>query len=55
MLGIAIGDLLPAAVAVAISPLPVAATILMPLGPRAATSGPPFLSAGSAAWESSAR
>jgi hypothetical protein len=42
MLGEAIGDLLPAAVGVALSPVPIVAVILMLGTPRARTNGPAF-------------
>jgi threonine/homoserine/homoserine lactone efflux protein len=42
MLGQAIGDLLPAAVGVALSPVPIIAVILMLATPRARTNGPAF-------------
>jgi threonine/homoserine/homoserine lactone efflux protein len=42
MLGEAIGDLLPSAVGVALSPIPIVAVILMLGTPRARTTGPAF-------------
>ena len=42
MLTTAIGDLLPAAVAVALSPIPIIGVILMLGTPRARTNGPAF-------------
>ena len=42
MLGDAIGDLLPSAVGVALSPIPIVAVILMLGTPRAWTTGPAF-------------
>ena len=42
MLGEAIGDLLPAAVGVALSPIPIVAVILMLGTPRARANGPAF-------------
>jgi hypothetical protein len=42
-MGEAIGGLLPAAVGVAISPLPIVAVVLMLVGARGATTGPAFL------------
>jgi hypothetical protein len=42
-MGEAIGDLLPAAVGVAISPLPIVAVVLMLVTARARTNGPVFL------------
>jgi Sap, sulfolipid-1-addressing protein len=42
MLGEAIGDLLPPAVGVALSPIPIVAVILMLGTPRARTTGPAF-------------
>ncbi|TDD39737.1 GAP family protein [Actinomadura sp. KC06] len=42
-MGEVIGDLLPLAVGVAISPIPIIAMILMLLSPRARTTGPGFL------------
>ncbi len=42
MLGDAIGDLLPSAVGVALSPIPIVAVILMLGTPRARTTGPAF-------------
>ena len=42
MLGEAIGDLLPSAVGVALSPVPIVAVILMLGTPRARTNGPAF-------------
>lgn len=42
-MGQAIGQILPAAVAVAISPLPIIAVILMLFTPRARTNGPAFV------------
>ena len=42
MLGQAIGDLLPSAVGVALSPIPIVAVILMLGTPRARTNGPAF-------------
>ena len=42
-MGPVIGDFLPAAIGVAISPIPIIAVILMLLTPRARTNGPAFL------------
>lgn len=42
MLGDAIGDLLPAALAVALSPIPIVAVVLVLSAPRARTAGPAF-------------
>ena len=42
MLGEVIGDLLPSAVGVALSPVPIVAVILMLGTPRARTNGPMF-------------
>ena len=42
MLGEAIGDLLPSAVGVALSPIPIVAVVLMLGTPRAGTNGPAF-------------
>lgn len=42
-MGAAIGDILPLAVGVALSPMPVVAVILMLFSPRAAVNGPAFL------------
>jgi Sap, sulfolipid-1-addressing protein len=42
-LGNAIGDILPLALGVAISPIPIIAVILMLLSPKARTNGPAFL------------
>jgi hypothetical protein len=42
-MGTAIGNILPLALGVAISPVPIIAVILMLLSPRARTSGPAFL------------
>jgi len=42
LLGEAIGDLLPSAVGVALSPVPIVAVILMLGTPRARTNGPAF-------------
>jgi Sap, sulfolipid-1-addressing protein len=42
MLGEAIGDLLPSAVGVALSPIPIVAVILMLGTPRARSNGPAF-------------
>lgn len=42
MLGEAIGDLLPAAVAIALSPFPIVAVVLVLGTPRAGTAGPAF-------------
>jgi hypothetical protein len=45
-MGQAIGDLLPSAVGVAISPVPIIAVILMLGTPRARSNGPALQSAG---------
>jgi hypothetical protein len=42
-MGTAIGDVLPLALGVAVSPIPIIAVILMLLSPRARTNGPAFL------------
>lgn len=42
MLGPAIGDLIPAALAVALSPIPIVAIVLVLSAPRARTAGPAF-------------
>lgn len=42
-MGQAIGDILPAAVGVALSPMPIVAVILMLFSPRARTNGPAFV------------
>jgi hypothetical protein len=42
-LGNAVGDILPLALGVAVSPVPIIAVILMLLSPRARTNGPAFL------------
>jgi threonine/homoserine/homoserine lactone efflux protein len=42
-MGSAIGDVLPLALGVAVSPIPIIAVILMLLSPRARTNGPAFL------------
>lgn len=42
-MGNAVGDILPLALGVAISPIPIIAVILMLLSPRARTNGPAFL------------
>jgi hypothetical protein len=42
-MGSAIGDILPLALGVAVSPIPIIAVILMLLSPRARTNGPAFL------------
>ncbi len=42
-MGVAIGQMLPFAVGVAVSPMPIVAMILMLVTPRARTSGPAFL------------
>jgi hypothetical protein len=41
-MGQAIGDILPLAIGVAVSPLPISAVILMLFGPRARSTGPAF-------------
>ncbi|MBV9359126.1 MAG: GAP family protein [Chloroflexi bacterium] len=43
-MGVAIGQMLPFAVGVAVSPMPIVAMILMLVTPRARTNGPAFLS-----------
>jgi hypothetical protein len=42
LLNEAIGDLLPAALAVALSPIPIVAVVLVLAGPKARTAGPAF-------------
>jgi hypothetical protein len=50
MLGDAIGDLLPSAVGIALSPIPIVAVILMLGTPRARSTGPHSPPAGCSGW-----
>ena len=53
-MGQAIGDLLPAAIGVAISPVPIIAIILMLGTPKARSNGPAFAAGWVLGWSSSA-